>query len=131
MIRALTVLALVCTAFAATAADAAPAGEARTEAAAPALAGTFAITITSSDGEKNEDVLTFEGGKLTSQSYSESRFAAGDVTLKGDKFTAVMASPRGSEAVWSGTVKGDAIEGTVMTGVKGQYDRGTFTGTRR
>ena len=115
------------------AAAAAPA-DASSDAAPSPLAGkNYAITLTSSDGEKNEDVLIFAGDTLSSQGYADSRFNPGKVTVK-DKgetrsFEAIMISPRGSEAIWTGKVTGDAVEGKVQTGVKGRFDVSTFTGT--
>jgi len=105
--------------------------EAAAAAPAPTLDGRkYAITLTTSDGEKSEDVVTFADGALSSQGYTDSRFSAGKVTFD-DKgaFEATMASPRGSEAIWTGKVTGDTIEGRVLTGVKGRFDLSTFTGT--
>lgn len=103
--------------------------------AAPAAAGqTFAIVLVSSDGEsQNEDLLIFAGDTLSSQGYADSRFAPGKVTITekdGTRaFEATMASPRGAEAIWSGRITGDRVEGRVRTGVKGRFDVSTFTGT--
>ena len=101
------------------------------EAAPASLAGMkFAITLVSADGQdKNEDVLIFDGDTLSSQGYAESRFNPGKVTVKGTAFEATMISARGSEAIWSGKVTGDSVEGKVLTGVKGRFDVSTFTGT--
>ncbi len=110
------------------------AGEAAATAPVPAaLAGkTFAIEIVSGEGEKTADVLTFDGATLSSKSYAESRFAPGPCTVKGKgdalTFSATMASPRGSEAAWEGTVSGGTISGSVTTGLKGQRERSSFTG---
>ncbi len=110
------------------------AGGAATTAPAPsALAGkSFSIEIVSGEGEKSEDVLTFDGATLSSKSYAESRFAPGQckVTTKGDDvtFSATMVSPRGSESLWEGTVTGGTITGTITTALKGQRERSTFTG---
>ena len=118
------------------AADPTPAENAKpAEAKADALAGMkFAITLVSSDGqEKSEDVLIFEGDTLSSQGYADSRFNPGKVTIKGKgettAFEAIMISPRGAEATWSGKVSGDSVQGKVLTGVRGRIDVSTFTGT--
>ncbi len=113
-------------------ADATGKATATAPATSPLAGKSFAIEIVSGEGEKTEDVLTFDGGNLTSKSYSESRFAPGPctVTAKGDavSFSATMASPRGAESLWEGTVAGGAISGTVTTALKGQRERSTFTG---
>jgi hypothetical protein len=97
---------------------------------------SFAIVLVSSDGEsKHDDVLILSGGTLSSQGYAESRFQPGKLILTGKdgarRFEATMVSPRGAEAIWSGTITGDAVEGKVLTGVKGRFDASTFSGTRK
>jgi len=127
-------LALISFTLTLSAADPVP-DDAKTVTAPPTIADrTFAITLVSSDGgDKNEDVLIFAEGALSSRGYAESRFNPGKVTVidKGDvtTFTATMISPRGAEATWSGKISGDQIEGKVLTGVRGRIDVSTFTGT--
>lgn len=109
------------------------------EAAAPAanpLNGTsWAITIVSADGEKTDDVLTIDGNKLSSQTYAEARFAPGPVTVSGtaDKaeITAHLAEPKGRELVLKGKIAGGKIEGSIAVGVRGQYEKSTFSGSKK
>lgn len=108
-------------------------------AAAPAanpLAGTsWAITIVSGEGDKSEDVITFDGDKMSSQSYAEARFTPGPAKISGTAaactVTANMAEPRGRELILRGKVAGNAIEGTISVGVLGQYEKSTFSGTKK
>ena len=100
------------------------------------LTGTkWAITIVSGEGDKTEDVLSFEGATLASQAYAESRFIPGPVTVTGtaEKCTlaATLAEPLGRELALRGTVTGSTIEGTIAVGVRGQYERSTFTGKKQ
>lgn len=100
------------------------------------LTGTkWAITIVSSEGDKTEDVLSFEGGMLASQTYAESRFIPGPVTVTGEAeqctIVATLAEPLGRELALRGKVTGNAIEGTIAVGVRGQYERSTFTGKKQ
>jgi hypothetical protein len=107
--------------------------------AAPAanpLAGTsWAITIVSGEGEKTEDVITFEGDKMASQVYAEARFTPGPAKVSGKadsaNVTANLAEPNGRELVLRGKVSGDSIEGTIAVGVRGQYERSTFSGKKK
>jgi len=107
--------------------------------AAPAanpLAGTsWAITIVSGEGEKTEDVITFEGENLSSQTYAEARFAPGPASVSGTAtsatVTATLAEPRGRQLVLRGKVTDGKIEGTIAVGVLGQYERSTFSGTKK
>ena len=100
------------------------------------LAGTsWAITIVSGEGDKSEDVITFDGDKMSSQSYAEARFTPGTAKVSGTAasctVTANMAEPRGRELILRGKVAGNAIEGTISVGVLGQYEKSTFSGTKK
>jgi len=107
--------------------------------AAPAanpLAGTsWAITIVSGEGDKSEDVITFDGDKMSSQTYAEARFVPGPAKVSGTaaacNVSATLAEPRGRELILRGKVEGNSIEGTIAVGVLGQYERSTFTGTKK
>ena len=109
------------------------------EAAAPAanpLSGTsWAITIVSSDGEKTDDVLTIDATTLASQTYAEARFAPGPVTVKGTaekaEITAHLAEPNGREMVLKGKIADGKIEGSIAVGVRGQFEKSTFSGSKK
>lgn len=108
-------------------------------AAAPAanpLAGTsWAITIVSAEGDKTEDVITFDGDKMSSQAYAEARFSPGPAKVSGTvsacTVTANLAEPHGRELVFRGKVRDGKIDGTIAVGVLGQYERSTFSGAKK
>lgn len=87
-------------------------------------------------GEKG-DVLSFEDGKFHSSSCEKWGFGKGDYTtsMAGDAttFTAKTSSGKHGQMVWTGTVKGDTLEGRYTWTKKGWFRTKTktkqFTGT--
>lgn len=104
-----------------------------TRAQADSLTGTWALTVTTSQGTGTPTVtLTQDGAKL-SGTYSSQVFGEQQVTgsVKGSEFTFTFTGDvQGTSLVvtYTGTAEKDTMKGKVTLGDMGE---GTFTGSRK
>jgi hypothetical protein len=98
---------------------------------APTMTGTWALETHHSAGTSTPTVtITQTGGKLTGKyigSYGEALLTG---TIKGQEFTFTVeiGTEQKVEVVYTGTLDGDTIKGSMTMGEMGE---GTFTGKRK
>jgi hypothetical protein len=78
----------------------------------------YVITVVDREGGREfDETLSFRGGEIEGAACREAGFAAAayerTTTLGGGSFTAEMRNPGGETRRWTGTIRGDRIEGTM------------------
>jgi hypothetical protein len=91
---------------------------------------TYKVTITEPDKKSYADTLVFKNGTFDSSECQKYGFKPTTYAGDGTSFTANAKSDKEGTTEWSGTIKGDAIEGKFVWTKTGQptYTY-TFSGT--
>ena len=94
---------------------------------------TFTGTVGNASSDKGQaDDFVFRDGKFSSKLCDQFGYKEGDYWVfpkdNATTFTAKTASDAGGKKSWSGSVKGNSLEGTVTTVENGKTEQGWFKG---
>jgi hypothetical protein len=81
---------------------------------------TYKVTITEPDKKSYPDTLSFKNGTFDSSECQKYGFKPANYAGDGASFTATAKSEKEGTTEWSGTIKGDAIEGKLVWTKTGQ-----------
>lgn len=127
-------VALIALAGAAASADMTEGGMAKGMGGMTSLDGTtFEVDLAGAGDMKGPDWLVFDGGTFQSTDCHSYGFTPVSYTTskagKAASFEATATSPAAGTMKWTGTVKGDAVEGSVdWTNPKGEVQKATYHG---
>jgi hypothetical protein len=81
---------------------------------------TYKVTITEPDKKSHPDTLSFKNGTFDSSECQKYGFKPTSYSGDAASFTATAKSDKEGTMAWSGTIKGDAIDGTFTWSKPGQ-----------